>query len=104
MTEKKRPRIPSLLDDDGPFGLSAMPVQAKAVKSAIAHLERDHRVDPSVTSGDAGRLMQLHFIAHGFDSIPSYPPGHCPGRSDLFHTECSRGRRWGPPLLVGRAW
>jgi hypothetical protein len=84
--EPARRRPKSLLDCDGPYALSAMPVQAMAVTSGRCHLERDHHLDVGDFGGKPGALMDAHFTAHGFVPIPTYPVDALPWRiRDLPH-------------------
>lgn len=71
-----RPR--SLLECDGPYALSRMPLQARALTSARCHLERDHGLDPLDFPEGPDSLLRLHFLAHGFDPVPRYPASCLP--------------------------
>src|SRR3954452_17778340 len=104
MTTDATSRPRSLLDADGPYAMRAMPLQNRALTSGTCHLSRDHGVDVSKVGGDGPRLLELHFVAHGFDPVPSYPHEWLPWRiRSLPHSMIEqRGRVSDGTTAIGR--
>src|SRR3954447_18924225 len=104
MTKDRSRRPRSVFDCDSPSSLRAMPLEVKALKSATCHLSRDHAIDVSKVGGDGPRLLELHFVAHGFDPVPSYPHEWLPWRiRSLPHSMIEqRGRVSDGTTAIGR--
>jgi hypothetical protein len=77
--------------------MRAMPLQNMALTSATCHLARDHGLDVDGVGGDAARLLELHFVAHGFDHVPECPPSWLPWRVRSLPHDLMEQRGQTPP-------